>query len=191
MIYLQLALSFIKIGLLGFGGGMAIIGLIQNEVSHYGWMSSTEFVDVVAISQMTPGPIGINCATYVGYTATGSILGSIVATVSIILPSLVIMLILSRLYNYLSGKWSENRIYQWTMLTLRGIVIGLIAWAWIKLMTPESFIDHMSWVLFAVVGIISLLPLLFPGRKWAQKISHPILLIVASGVMGWLLYGLG
>lgn len=180
MIYLQLFISFFKIGLLGFGGGMAIIGLIQNEVARYGWLSSTEFVDIVAISQMTPGPIGINCATYVGYTATNSVLGSIVATCSIILPSLIIMLIISKLYFYLSGKWSENKIYQWTMLVIRAIVIGLIAYAWVKLMTPESFIDSLSWILFAAVAILSMLP--------NTKFNHPILLIVLAGLVGGIVY---
>ena len=76
MIYLQLFISFFKIGLLGFGGGMAIVSLIQTEVERYGWMSATEYLDILAISQMTPGPIGINCATYVGYTASDSVFGA-------------------------------------------------------------------------------------------------------------------
>ena len=71
MIYLQLFLSFFKIGLFGFGGGLAILSLIEMEVERYGWMNQQEFVDIVAVSQVTPGPIGINCATYVGYTTAG------------------------------------------------------------------------------------------------------------------------
>ena len=98
MIYLQLFLSFFKIGLFGFGGGYAILSLIQSEIAHYGWMTSQEFTDMVAISQMTPGPIGINAATYVGYTSTGSVLGAAVATFAIILPSLIIMLVLCNIY---------------------------------------------------------------------------------------------
>ena len=72
MLYLQLFLSFFKIGLFGFGGGLAILSLIQIEVETHAWMTNQEFVDIVAVSQVTPGPIGINCATYVGYTATGT-----------------------------------------------------------------------------------------------------------------------
>ncbi len=195
MIYLQLFISFVKIGLLGFGGGMAIISLIQAEVERYGWMSQTEFVDVVAISQMTPGPIGINCATYVGYTSTGSILGSLVATMSIILPSLVIMLIISRLYFKIQGRWSENKYYQHTMLIIRALVIGLIASAAIKLMSPESFIDACSWMLFALVFVMSLLPVFTQnaklsthGSKLISQISHPIFLIVLTGVIGYFIY---
>lgn len=195
MLYLQLFFSFMKIGLLGFGGGMAIISLIQAEVERYGWMSQTEFVDVVAISQMTPGPIGINCATYVGYTSTGTIFGSLVATGAIILPSLLIMLIISRLYFKIQGRWSENKYYQYTMLVIRALVIGLIASAAIKLMSPESFIDHWSWILWGMVFILSLLPVWLPKtekKTWLQKVisqvSHPISLICIAGVLGYLLY---
>lgn len=71
MVYLYLFIAFFKIGLFGFGGGYAILSLVQHEVEYYGWLTPAQFTDIVAISQMTPGPIGINCATYVGYTATG------------------------------------------------------------------------------------------------------------------------
>lgn len=204
MIYLQLFLSFMKIGLFGFGGGMAIVSLIQTEVERYGWMSATEYLDILAISQMTPGPIGINCATYVGYTATNSILGSITATFAIILPSLIIMLIISRLYLRISDKWANNKIYQWTMVVIRALVIGLIASAAIKLMTPASFIDHWSWILAAIVFVCTLLPQFVakPHEERLDKpyktylyetiktISHPIFLIVFSGICGFCIYGL-
>ena len=91
MLYLALFISFFKIGLFGFGGGLAILSLIQMEVESHGWMSQQEFVDIVAVSQVTPGPIGINCATYVGYTTAG-FWGSVLATTAIVLPSLIIML---------------------------------------------------------------------------------------------------
>lgn len=192
MLYLQLFISFVKIGLLGFGGGMAIISLIQAEVARYGWMSETEFVDVVAISQMTPGPIGINCATYVGYTSTGSILGSLVATTSIILPSLIIMLIISRLYFKIQGRWSDNKYYQYTMLVIRALVIGLIASAAVSLMSPESFIDTCSWILFGIVFCCTLLPQFVSNSKQKHniidKISHPIFLIIVSGIAGYFIY---
>ena len=88
MIYLQLFYTFFKIGLFGFGGGYAMLSMIQGEVvTRYGWVSSQEFTDIVAISQMTPGPIGINAATYVGFTSTGSVWGSIIASFAVVLPS--------------------------------------------------------------------------------------------------------
>ncbi|MFA6340594.1 MAG: chromate transporter, partial [Bacteroidales bacterium] len=91
MIYLQLFLSFLKIGIFCFGGGYAMLSLIQDEVvNQHGWLTISEFADIVAVSQMTPGPIAINTATYVGYTAAGgNVLGSVMATLALILPSVV------------------------------------------------------------------------------------------------------
>lgn len=199
MIYLQLFLSFFKIGILGFGGGMAIVSLIQTEVQRYGWMSATEYLDILAISQMTPGPIGINCATYVGYTASGSILGSLVATCSIILPSLIIMMIISALYFRISRRWASNPIYQWSMVVIRAAVIGLIAAACVRLIQPEAFIDVWSWILFAIVFVFTLLPQFLPKEKFTNSrihtfslvnfLSHPITLIILCGLIGFCLYG--
>lgn len=205
MVYLQLFLSFAKIGLFGFGGGLAILSLIRHEVESYGWMSQGEFVDIVAISQVTPGPIGINCATYVGYTATGSVWGSVLATIAIILPSLVIMLAICRLYFYLSSRFKTNRYFQNSLGMLRLAVLGLIAAAALVLIDPDpfdpmrksaSFVDWSSWVFFGVVFMLTVLPeLAFPlclRHVWLKKaldvLSHPILLIVLAGVAGWLVY---
>lgn len=195
MVFLQLFISFFKIGLLGFGGGMAIIGLIQNEVERYGWMGNTEFVDVVAISQMTPGPIGINCATYTGYTACQvagmndwiSVLGSVVATLAIILPSLIIMFIISRVYLKIQSKWSENRYYQWTMAAIRLLVIILIGNAAYSMISPSTMVDNASWIIFAIVFYLSIEPT-FKKRKVTQSLNHPILLIALAGIAGYLLY---
>ncbi len=205
MLYWQLFLSFAKIGLFGFGGGLAILSLIQHEVETYGWMSQAEFVDIVAISQVTPGPIGINCATYVGYTATGSVLGSVLATFAIILPSLVIMLTVCKLYFFLSTRFKTNPYFQNTLRMLRFAVLGLIAAAALVLVKPDpfdpgsrsaSFIGWSSWVFFGVVFLLTVLPQLatpLTGKHiWVKKavdfISHPILLIVLAGVAGYFVY---
>jgi len=181
MIYLQLFLSFLKIGLFGFGGGYAILSLIQHEVLIYDWMTTEEFTDIVAISQMTPGPIGINSATYTGYTACQTagmsdwmcVLGSVVATFAIILPSVVIMMIICRVYMRLKdNQWVEG-----SLKTLRVAVIGLIAAAALLLMTPENFIDGWSIALFALVFLGTLLFKM-----------HPILLICLAGVAGYIIY---
>ena len=194
MLYLQLFLSFFKIGLFGFGGGLAILSLIQHEVEAHAWMSQQEFVDIVAISQVTPGPIGINCATYVGYTATGSVWGSLLTTFAIILPSLIIMLAICRLYFFLSTRFRTNPYFQNTLRMLRFAVIGLIAAAALLLITPDSFIDWKSWIFFAVVFILTILPELTKGikNKGAQQLlsslSHPILLIILAGIAGYVVY---
>ena len=157
---------------------MAIVSLIQTEVERYGWMSATEYLDILAISQMTPGPIGINCATYVGYTASDSILGALIATSAIILPSLIIMLIISYLYAKIKNRWSSSPVYQWTMVVIRAAVILLIAYACYRLIQPEAFIDGWSWLLFGLVFAITLLPQWAPKSRWVNFISHPITLII-------------
>ena len=210
MIYLQLFLSFLKIGLFGFGGGLAIFSLIQHEIEVHGWMTQEEFVDILAISQVTPGPIGINCATYVGYTATGSVWGSLLATIAIVIPSLVIMLSICKVYFIISTRFQRNIYFTRTMHTLRLSVLGMIAAAALLLIKPAnqpsvSFIDWRSWVIFAVVCVFTILPMFikkpdFIGNSTLQKsaaffrsalqiISHPILLIVLAGVAGYFIYG--
>lgn len=166
---------------------MSVIALIEMEVTRYGWMSQTEFVDIVGISQVTPGPIGMNCATYVGYTATGSVWGSLVASVALILPSLVIMLAVCGAYMKIKDKWADNRIYQITMRCIRILIVALIAFAAYRLCTPESFIDRNSYVICGVVAVCTLLPMFFKN-KVIDVISHPILLVVLAGAVGWILY---
>lgn len=186
MIYLQLFLSFFKIGLFGFGGGLAILSLIQIEVEQYGWMSQQEFVDIVAVSQVTPGPIGINCATYVGYTAAG-FWGSVLATSAIVLPGLIIMLSICRAYFRLSTRFHDNPYFSQTLRMLRFTVLGLIASAALLLMTPATFIDPVSWIIFAAVAFFTILPELLNGVG-LSFLSHPILLILLSGLAGYLIY---
>ena len=196
MVYLELFISFLKIGLLGFGGGMSIIALIQIEVTNHGWMTETEFLDIVGISQVTPGPIGMNCATYVGYTATGSVWGSLIASVAIVIPSLIIMLTICSIYMKIRDKWADNKVYQVVMRLIRIAVVGLIAFAAYRLCNKESFIDITSYAICGVVGVCSLLPLLkkplhIENPHWLRIIdvmSHPILLVALAGITGAIAY---
>ena len=198
MIYLQLFLSFLKIGLFGFGGGLAIFSLIQHEIEKYGWMTQEEFVDILAISQVTPGPIGINCATYVGYTTTGNVWGSRLATTAIVIPSLIIMLSICKIYFVISTRFQHNIYFTRTMHMLRLSVLGMIGAAALLLMKPisqpsVSFIDWRSWTIFAVVCIFTLLPMFIKKSANSLKsalnlLSHPILLIILAGVAGYFIY---
>ena len=198
MIYLQLFLSFLKIGLFGFGGGLAIFSLIQHEVEQYGWMTQEEFVDILAISQVTPGPIGINCATYVGYTATGNVWGSLLATTAIVIPSLVIMLSICKVYFVISSRFQHNIYFTRTMHTLRLSVLGLIGAAALLLMKPVgqpsvSFIDGSSWFIFAVTCLLTIAPMFIkksanPLKSALNIVSHPILLIILAGIAGYFIY---
>lgn len=186
MLYLSLFLSFFKIGLFGFGGGLAIFSLIQMEVERYGWMSQQEFVDIMAVSQVTPGPIGINCATYVGYTV-GGFWGSVLATFAIVLPSLIIMLTICKLYFWLTKRFQGNPYFEQTLRMLRFTVIGLIASAALMLIKPTNFIDPVSWIIFGAVAFFTVLPN-FIKNKVTAVISHPILLIILAGGAGYFIY---
>ena len=197
MLYLQLFLSFCKIGLFGFGGGLAILSLIEMEVEQYGWMSSQEFIDIVAVSQVTPGPIGINCATYVGYTV-GGIWGSVLATFAIVLPSLIIMLSICKAYFWLGKRFKGNLYFEQSLRMLRFTVIGLIAAAALMLIKPTTFIDPASWIIFGIVASLTILPN-FVKKKAESKLStfnfqlstflsHPILLIILAGLAGLVVY---
>ena len=130
MIFWELFFTFFKIGLFGFGGGYGMLSLIQGEVvTHHAWMSVQEFTDIVAVSQMTPGPIGINSATFVGYTAVvndgGSVplavLGSLTASFAVMLPSFILMLAISRFFM----KYSRHRRVEELFKVLRPAVVGL------------------------------------------------------------------
>ena len=186
MIYLQLFLSFFKIGLFGFGGGLAILSLIEMEVESNGWMSQQEFVDIVAVSQVTPGPIGINCATYVGYTTAG-FWGSMLSTFAIVLPSLIIMLSICKAYFWLTNRFQGNPYFEQTLRMLRFTVIGLVASAALILIKPTNFIDSTSWIIFALVAFFTVLPNIVKNKA-TDILSHPILLIILSGIAGYFIY---
>ena len=178
MIYLQLFISYLKIGFFGFGGGYAMLSLIQNEiVEQRGWITVSQFADIVAVSQMTPGPIAINSATYIGYTI-GGFWGSVVATVAVCLPALTVMLALTKFFL----KLKDNRYVHGVITGMRPVVVGMIAAAALLLIFPEqradsSFIDHWSWILFAATLYAS------------YKKVNPILLISLSAVAGIVIYG--
>ena len=174
MIYLQLFLTYLKIGLFGFGGGYAMLSLIQNEVvEKHAWLTSREFTDIVAVSQMTPGPIGINSATYIGYTVTGNVFGSAIATFAVCLPSFILVLLVARAYT----KFRENQYIEGAFSVLRPVVVGLIASATLLLMNKENFIDCKSVIIFAATFILT----------GFFKI-HPVLMIVLAGISGLFLY---
>ncbi len=182
IVYLNLFWAYLKIGLFGFGGGYAMLSLIQHEaveIIHYGeeqpWLTPTEFTDIVAISQMTPGPIGINSATYVGYVASGnSVWGSLIATLAVCLPSFILVLLVSRFIL----KHQDSPIIKSIFSGLRPVVVGLIASAALLLINKENFPDYTLSVAIAVIafGLVHYI-------KW-----HPILVIVLAGIAGFVLY---
>ncbi len=144
MIYLQLFVTFFEIGLFGFGGGYGMLSLIQHEtVENHHWLTSAEFTDIVAVSQMTPGPIGINSATYCGYAAVKNagysmpmaVLGSATSTAALILPSLILMILISSMFM----KYMHTHMVKTVFKLLRPVVVGLLAAATLLLCTADNF----------------------------------------------------
>ena len=182
MIYLELFLTFFLIGMFTIGGGYSMLPLIQGQVVNvHGWIDETTFTDIVAISQMTPGPIGINSATYIGYEVlleSGasefmSVLGSFTATFAVVLPSFIIVLLLCKVYE----TWKNHPIFKGVMSGLRPAVIGLIGTAAITLATPENFIDWKSFVICAVAFI----------ALYFKKVG-PFAIIGIGAILGLLVY---
>jgi chromate transporter len=191
MIFLKLFWMFLKIGIFTFGGGYSMIALIQNEVvEKQGWMTAQEFTDILAISQMTPGPVGINTATYAGYTAVVNmglpvwqgVLGSLLASLAVILlPVAAILLV----HSYLS-RHSDNPLIAQVLRTLRLTVVGLIAAAALLLLTTESFGTPGLNIQF----VVSLLVFVVVFYLSVRHRTSPILLILASGLVGLVVYSL-
>ena len=180
-LYLSMFLAFFKIGLFGFGGGYAMLPLIQQEVVvDNKWITVSEFTDIVAISQTTPGPISFNSATFIGYKVVNtaghgtlaSILGSAICTLAVSLPSFGIMTMVCAFF----FKFKENRYVRAALYGIKPAVIGLIAAAGIMLINGFNFIDYKSWLIFSIVFLASI-----------KKID-PILLIAIAGLAGFILY---
>ena len=189
MIFFLLFITFFQIGLFGFGGGYSMLSMIQTEVvTHRGWMTMGEFTDMVALSQMTPGPIGINSATYVGYTAVVNagypewvgIFGSALATFALVLPPFILMIIICRFLL----RYKSHPIVESIFIGLRPAVVGLIAAAALLLCTEENFStpNISSWQFGISIG-------LFVFTFIAQQVykMSPILIICLCGVAGGIL----
>ncbi len=195
MIILELFITFLIIGLFTFGGGYSMIALIQDEVvSHHGWLTGQEFADILAISQITPGPVGINTATYAGYSAVinaglpewMAVTGAVVASLAVLILPVALILIV--------GRWLLKRKDQAPFDTifkvLRLTVIGLIAAAALSLMptafspTPTGTVTIFNFQ-FSIFNLI-IFAVVFGLSLW-RKVS-PILLIVVSGAAGLILY---
>lgn len=191
MVFLELFLTFLKIGLFGFGGGYAILSLIQDEVvTRHGWMTFSEFTDIVAVSQMTPGPIGINAATYVGYTAVinagygvvWGVVGSLLTSASVLLPSFIIMLIIGRFLMRYSNHPSVQAVFS----VLRPLIIGLIASAALMLMNRDNFGSPSECLPQFLLSLVLFSFSFVAINRW--KLS-PILVIIIAGIVGGVFYG--
>ncbi len=177
-IYLKLIWAYLKIGLFGFGGGYAMLSLIQREVVDSGWISGTTFTDIVAISQMTPGPIGINSATYIGYVVTGSVWGSLLATVTVVLPPFVLVLYASHFIR----RHKDSAIIKGVFMGLRPVVVGLIASAALLLMNSDNFGAATTECIKSIAICVASFCVVYFTR------IHPIFIIIAAGIIGAIIY---
>lgn len=189
MIYFQLFYTFFIIGLFGFGGGYGMLSLIQTEtVTHHHWLSSAEFTNIVAISQMTPGPIGINSATYCGYAAVHNagqngmmaVLGSATATLALVLPSFILMILISRMFM----KYMQTPTVKSVFTGLRPAVVGLLAAATLLLCNEENFSSPSANPWQFGVSIFLFLAT-FVGTMWMK--INPIRMICFAAVAGLVL----
>lgn len=190
MIFLKLFIVFTKIGIFNFGGGYAMLSLIQNEVvNNNHWLTTAEFTDIVAISQSTPGPIGINSATYSGYTAVinagypewAGVLGAILASLSIMWLPFILMIAISK---YLIAHKESNDVKS-IFSILRPAIVGLLAAASIMLMSPENF-GSPSESTFVFIVSLTIFFFAFIGTRMFKV--HPIFMILLCGIAGLLIY---
>ncbi len=173
-ILLKLYLAFLKIGTFGFGGGYAMLPLIQKEiVTNNGWLSQSDFMDIIGISQMTPGPIAVNSATFVGFRVSG-FWGSVVATLGVVTTSFILV----SLANYFFNKFKNSKVLDNALKGMRPALIGLIISVFLT-MSFESYRDLNSIIIAAIIGFL----------LYKTKL-HPILIIVIAALLGIALYGI-
>lgn len=179
MIYLELFINFLMIGAFTFGGGYAMLPLIQEQVMAHGWLTEEELINFIAVSESTPGPFAINMSTYVGME-TGGLLGAFCSTLGVTFPSFVIILVIAKCIE----KFQESRVIKGCMAGLKPAVIGLIAAAVVSTGRTVLFPNGVSVSSFLSASFI-ISALIFAGMLIiVLKKVHPIIIIMLSGVIG-------
>ncbi len=185
MIFLELFINFFFIGLISIGGGLSTIPLMTEILTSKGWMEQTGIIDMIAVSEMTPGPIGINMATYAG-NKTAGILGGVSATMGLVAPSIIIIVIVAHFYT----KYRNNDYVNGTMKIIRPVVTGMIAAVCAELAVISFFSVELFRETGSVLQIFNLIPLLIGVLVFIANYKfkiHPVILIVSSAVIGIIL----
>ena len=189
MIFLKLFLTFLKIGAVSFGGGYGMISLIRDDCLANAWLTEEELLNFIAVAESTPGPIAVNMATFVG-SSQGGILGAFLTTLGVVLPSFVIILLIASVFTKLLKYAGVKAV----LGGIRPAIIALILGTALTMLLSLGFgiknvhsvpnFDYRTLIVLAVICAIS-----FAYTKWKRKSFSPILLIVISGALGVLLYG--
>ena len=190
MIYLQLFLTFLKVGTFAFGGGYAMLSLIGDSVLRYGWMTEKELLNFVGVETVIPGPIAVNMATYIGYEQ-GGFLGALLSTIGVVLPSFIIILLIASIIKNLL-KYAPVKTFIASMRPALGglilsvaVTMALTVFFGIKSIKNINF--TFDWRSLVVMAVIILIPIIWKRTK--KKEFSSILLVIISGVMGMLLFG--
>lgn len=179
MIFLKLFLTFFKIGLFSFGGGYAMIPLIQSEVVSNGWIDFSKLIDFIAVSQSFPGPFAVNISTYIGSELAG-FLGAVFAVLGVVLPGFTITLVAANFFD----KFKENSLVKGAMSGLKPVVIGLIASSAISLFSTVFFSNGYSLNVFTQTSFYSSLFIFSISLILSFKKLHPIAIVCVSAVLG-------
>jgi chromate transporter len=183
MTYSYLIYEFFKTGLLAIGGGLATIPFLREISAKYDWFTENELMDMIAVSESTPGPLGVNMATYAGINSAG-VLGGIIAALSLVLPSVIIILIISRFMN----RFSENAVAVGAFRILRPTAVGLIAGAVVSIFmltllhTETLQIRTLPMILYVILTALCFMSEYIPIMKKLRL--HPIVFIIIGGVLG-------
>ena len=190
MIYLKLFLTFLKIGAVSFGGGYGMISLIRESCLANAWLTEEELLNFIAIAESTPGPIAVNMATFVGASQKG-LLGGLLATMGIVLPSFIIILLIATLLTKLLKYAGVKAVLKGIRPAIIGMILATAATMFLSVIFKVQTIDSafvFDWKPLFIFGAIAAIH--FGYAKWKKKPFSPILLIVLSGVMGIFLFGI-
>lgn len=189
MILLTLFLTFFKIGLLSFGGGMGMLPLMEQEIEKQGWMTSEMFVNFIALSESTPGPIAVNIATFIGHSQAG-ILGGLCATVGVVTPAFIVILCVAMLFR----NFAKNKYVKFFLKGLKPVTLGLILGMGISMIVASlgfsfadnQFVNNFDYKAVIILGVLTVLYIGY--YKWKKKSLSPILMILVSAGLGISLY---
>ena len=189
MIYLTLFLTFLKIGAVSFGGGYGMISMMREECLLHGWLTEEELLNFIAVAESTPGPIAVNMATFVG-ASQGELFGSFVATMGVVLPSFIIILLIASLFTRLLKYAGVKAVLIGVRPTIVGLILGTAATMLlsvvfgVKTLETAVGVDYRSLGIFLAIAVLA-----FGYAKIKKKAFSPILLILISGLLGVLVFG--